>query len=311
MPGRRHTGPLPPLTPDQQALAAELSATVHTLAADIGERNVFNPGKLADAEVFLRSSLTRLGYQVRRQVYDVMGVACANLDIEIPGTKRPDEIVVIGAHYDAVRGCPAANDNGSGVAATLALAGRFAGSRPERTLRIAFFANEEPPFFWTQDMGSLVYAKACKARRENIVAMLTPETIGCYSDEPGTQRYPIPVHRWYGATGDFIAFIGMHESARLIRRVVGTFRKTTPFPSVGAGLPSIVPMVGASDHWSFWRQGYPALMITDTAPFRYNHYHKKTDTPEKLDYPRMARVVSGLAHVIENLAGAAASEPRA
>jgi Zn-dependent M28 family amino/carboxypeptidase len=302
MPGRRHTGPLPPLTPDQQALAAELSATVHTLAAEIGERNVFNPGKLADAEVFLGSSLTRLGYQVRRQVYNVMGVPCANLDVEIAGTKRPDEIVVIGAHYDAVRGCPAANDNGSGVAATLALARRFAGSRPERTLRFVFFANEEPPFFWTDDMGSLVYAKACKARRENIVAMLTPETIGCYFDEPGTQRYPIPVQRWYGTTGDFIAFIGMHESARLIHRVVGTFRKTTPFPAMGAGLPSIVPMVGASDHWSFWRQGYPALMITDTAPFRYIHYHKKTDTAEKLDYPRMARVVSGLAHVVEGLA---------
>jgi hypothetical protein len=166
------------------------------------------------------------------------------------------------------------------------------------------FVNEEPPFFWTEDMGSLVYANACKARGENIVGMLTPETIGCYLDGPGTQRYPIPVQRWYPTTGDFIAFVGMHESAALIKRAVGTFRRTTGFPSIGAGLPSLVPMVGASDHWSFWRNGYPALMVTDTAPFRYVHYHKKTDTPDKIDYQRMARVVLGLSRVVDDLVNA-------
>jgi Zn-dependent M28 family amino/carboxypeptidase len=176
----------------------------------------------------------------------------------------------------------------------------FADSRPARTLRFVLFANEEPPFFWTDDMGSLVYANACKARRENIVAMLTPETIGCYLDEPGTQRYPIPVSRWYPSTGNFIAFVGMHESAALIRRVTGTFRERCAFPSIGAGLPSIVPMVGASDHWSFWRNGYPALMVTDTAPFRYVHYHRKTDTPDKIDYPRMARGRDRLSEVVRD-----------
>lgn len=302
MPGRSHSGPLPPLTPEQRALAAELRATVEELAGNIGERNVFHPVKLAAAELYLGAELTRMGYHVRRQAYGVMGVECANLDVEIPGAELPDEIVVVGAHYDAVRGCPAANDNGSGVAATLALARMFAGSRPRRTLRFVMFANEEPPFFWTEDMGSLVYADACKARGEKIVAMLTPETIGCYLDEPGTQRYPIPVGRWYPTTGNFIAFVGMHEDARLIRRVVGAFRAAAAFPSIGAGLPSIVPMVGASDHWSFWRRGYPALMITDTAPFRYVHYHRKTDTPDKIDYERTARVVEGLRAVVRELA---------
>jgi Zn-dependent M28 family amino/carboxypeptidase len=255
--------------------------------------------------VYLGRTLARLGYQVRRQAYAVSGIVCANLDVEIRGHERPDEIVVIGAHYDSIEGCPAANDNGSGVAATLALARMFASAAPAHTLRFVLFANEEPPWFWTMDMGSLVYAKACKARRENIVAMLTPETIGCYSDEPGSQRYPLPVSRWYGDRGDFIAFVGMHEATPLIRRVVGTFRRHAKFPSLGAGLPSVVPMVGASDHWSFWLQNYPALMVTDTAPFRYPHYHRATDTPDKIDYERMARVVEGLGYVVADLAGCA------
>jgi hypothetical protein len=302
MPGKSYEGPLPKFTPAERSLAAEMRRDVEELAGNIGERNIFNPHKLADAELFLGSSLRAMGYTVRRQSYPVTGVDCANLDVEIPGTTRPQEIVVIGSHYDAVRGCPAANDNASGVAATLALARAFSERASSRTLRFVCFVNEEPPFFWTQDMGSLVYANACKARGENVVAMLTPETIGCYLDEPGSQRYPIPVQRWYPSAGNFIAFVGMHESGVLIRRVTGTFRRTTPFPSIGAGLPSIIPMVGASDHWSFWRNGYPALMVTDTAPFRYVHYHRATDTPEKIDYLRMARVVSGLRHVVEDLA---------
>jgi Zn-dependent M28 family amino/carboxypeptidase len=225
----------------------------------------------------------------------------------------PDEIVVFGAHYDAVMGCPAANDNGSGVAATLAVARALTSAgvpRPARSIRFVFFVNEEPPFFWTEEMGSDVYARACKERGDNIVAMLTPETIGCYSDEPGSQRYPIPIKRFYPDKGDFIAFIGMYEARALIRLCVEIFRKNAAFPSVGAGLPGIVPHVGASDHWSFWRQGYPALMVTDTAPYRYTHYHRATDTPDKLDYEKMARVVEGLQRVVEELAGVGAP-PRA
>jgi Zn-dependent M28 family amino/carboxypeptidase len=163
------------------------------------------------------------------------------------------------------------------------------------------FVNEEPPVFFTDDMGSYVYAKACKDRNENIVAMFTPETIGCYSDEPGSQHYPIPVADFYSDVGNFIAFVGMHESAQLIRRVVGTFRKNCKFPSIGAGLPSIIPMVGASDHWAFWCMGYQSLMVTDTAPFRYKYYHTRQDTPDKIDFPRMARVVDGLHAVTTDL----------
>lgn len=303
MPGTSHEGPLPPITPSQLSLAIELRATVTELALGIGQRNVLKPSGLRDAEAFLGGELARLGYKVRRQAYTPRGtgVECANLDVEISGSRYPDQIVVLGAHYDSIGESPAANDNGSGVAATLALARRFAASKPARTLRFALFVNEEPPFFFTRDMGSHVYARACRSRNENIVAMMTPETIGYYSDEEGSQRYPIPIGGYYPTRGNFISFIGMHESAPLIRRAVGTFRRECRFPSIGAGLPSIVPMVGASDHWSFWCMGYPALMITDTAPFRYPHYHLHSDTPDKIDFEKMARVVEGVGAVTDDL----------
>lgn len=306
MPGRSHKGALPALTGPQRELSTELRRDVEHLAGNIGERNVYNPSKYREAEEWLGLQLQRAGCRVRRQVYSVMGVDCVNLDAEIPGAARPDEIVVVGAHYDAVRGCPAANDNGSGVAAVLAMARRFACVRPARTLRFALWANEEPPFFWTDDMGSLVYARACRAKRENIVAMITPETIGCYSDVEHTQDYPIPIHGIYPVTGNFIAFIGLYEcgGSDLVRRCVGSFRRHCAFPSIGAALPAAIPMVGASDHWSFWKCGYPGLMVTDTAPFRYDHYHRRTDTPDKIAYDKMARVVEGVGMVVTDLVSA-------
>jgi hypothetical protein len=109
----------------------------------------------------------------------------------------------------------------------------------------------------------------------------------------------------YPATGNFIAFVGNYGSRRLVRQVVGSFRRQAEFPSEGGAVPGFLPGIGWSDHWSFWQEGYPALMVTDTAPFRYPHYHRVTDTPDKLDYDRTARVVSGLEAVVRELAGPA------
>jgi len=307
MPGERHRGPLPPLTASQRALADALRADVTRLSVEIGERNVFRPAAYREAEAWLCGALSRLGLSVERQVFDTGGVPCVNISAELRGRHRPDEVIVYGAHYDSLKDCPAANDNGSGVAAVLALARSLCAlpesERPARSVRFVFFANEEPPFFYTDKMGSRVYADACAARGERIVAMLTPETLGCYSDAPGSQLYPLPLlSRAIGGVGDYVAFIGVGKSGSLVRRCVGLFRACAAFPSVGAALPSIVPGVGASDHWSFWRRGYPALMVTDTAPFRYRYYHTREDLPDKMDFERMARVVEGLEGVVRRLA---------
>jgi len=302
MPGASHTGPLPPLSEAQRTLAEELRRDVVRLASDIGVRNTDAPAGLHAAREFVREQFASAGYAVREETWLERGVECANLVAERRGS---DEIVLVGAHYDSAPGCPAANDNASGVAALLALARRIASAGPTRTLRFVAFGNEEPPYFGTTDMGSARCARDCRERGENVVAMLSLETLGSYSDAPNSQRYPAPGLDWiYPSTANFIAFVGDSESAELVREVVGAFRATTPFPSAGAVLPRSIQGVDWSDHRSFWAADYRALMVTDTAPFRYAHYHAATDTPDKLDYERMARVVEGLQRVLAQLAAA-------
>lgn len=292
------------MSPLERTLEASLRRDVQHLAGTIGERNVWRPTQLRQAEEWLLAELQAAGLKPARHVYRVKAapdVDCVNIDATITGTTVPGEIVVVGAHYDAVRDCPAANDNGTGVAATLAVARHFAARPGARSLRIVLFVNEEPPFFWTDEMGSLVYARACGARGERIVAMITPETIGCYRDEPGSQSYPAPLGAGLPDTGNFIAMLGMSEAGPLLKRCLARFRQSSTMPAIGAALPAFIPGVGASDHWSFWRTGVPALMMTDTAPFRDANYHMPTDTPEKVDYPRTAQTVAGLIAVVDDL----------
>ncbi len=303
MPGKSYRGALPPMSEHELALHERLRHDVDALAGMIGERNLATYHNLAAAVAFLVGAFEQAGYAVQYQDYVVGKLPCSNLEVELRGHARADEIVLIGAHYDSVRGCRGANDNATGVAALLALARAFAGRRPARTLRFVAFVNEEPPYFQTEAMGSVVYAQRSHARQERIVAMLSLETMGYYADEPGSQAYPFPLNLVYPAQGNFIGFIGNLASRHLVRTVVAAFRRRTSFPSEGTALPAAVPGVGWSDQWAFWQQGYPGLMVTDTALFRYPYYHTTADTPDKVDYPRLARVVGGLEHVIEELTG--------
>ncbi len=303
--GRKRVESRRALTPAQIVLREELRRDVAVLGGEIGPRSaVTEYTNLCRAAEFIEKSLSGMGYEVRRQDYEpdhwaMRGKPCRNLEVEIKGTAKPDEIVVVGAHYDTEMSCPGANDNGSGMAALLALARRFPGKGGARTLRFVAFANEEPPFFWTSQMGSLVYATACRARGDKIVAMLSLETLGYYDDAPGSQHYPSRLFGWlYPTTGNFISFIGNVKSRALVERALLSFRRHAVFPSEGAALPGLISGVGWSDHWAFWQNGYPGVMVTDTAPFRYAHYHTAEDTPEKLDYDRFAVVVEGLLGVV-------------
>jgi len=304
MPGASFRGPLPVLDPETVALRERLRGHVEKLAADIEERNIIHPQALAAAERYVRSQLAAGGRTVTEQRYQAHDLAVANLELELVGTTRKDEIVVVGAHYDSVEGTPGADDNASGTAALLEL-GRMLASRPHaRTLRLVAFVNEEPPYFKTDLMGSLQYAKQARLRNERIVAMLSLETLGYYDTHPKTQKYPAPLGLLYPDTADFVAFVGELKSRALVRRALGIFRHAEPFPSEGLSGPAWVSGVDFSDHWSFAQQGYPAIMVSDTAFFRNAHYHEVSDTPSKLDYDRLARVTRGLARVIHALADA-------
>jgi Iap family predicted aminopeptidase len=302
MPGKSYSGQLPPLTPSQEQVSQQLNRYIKIIADDIGEHNYIFYNQLIQVENFLNERLSQAGYAVKTQEYSVDGKVFRNLEIEIRGTEKPDEIVIVGAHYDSVVGSPGANDNGTGAVAILALAEKFATLKPKRTLRFVEFVNEEPPFFWSENMGSWVYAQRCKERQENIVAMLSLETMGFYSQASNSQQYPVNILKLiYPNQGNFISFIGNISSRSLIHQAIGKFRNSAQFPSQGVSLPNFIPGVGWSDHWSFWQAGYPALMVTDTAPFRYPYYHTQQDTPEQIDYYGLTLVISGLESVIQDL----------
>lgn len=292
---------LPPLTGEERALAAELKEDVRELAGEIGERNLEHEWQLASATDYITRQLERAGYEPARKGYAVGDAVVQNIEAEVPGGRRGRQIVLIGAHYDTHPGSPGADDNASGVAALLALSRRLRDHRPSRTLRFVFFANEESPHFQTERMGSLVYAKQAIADGDHIVAMMSLESLGYYSDAPGSQNYPLGLSERYPKTGDFIAVVSDEESSKLFERVYATMKRHSSIPVVGDALDANIPGVSLSDHWAFWQVDVPAVMVTDTAPFRNPAYHTGQDRPESLDYSRMARVVSALDAVLRDL----------
>ncbi|MBL0869839.1 MAG: M28 family peptidase [Phycisphaerales bacterium] len=284
------------------SLAQELRRDVVMLSEHIGTRGVHSPKAYRLAREFLVSCLQRAGHVVKQHEYDEDGVTCANLEVVIEGDNP--RALVVGAHYDSVENCPAANDNASGVAGILALARRLHGVKPKHTIRLVLFANEEPPYFNLNAMGSQIYARACKARADELVGMICLETIGCFLHESGSQNWPSGIAGLVlPTTGDFISFVGDTSSRGFIKRCAEVFGERAEVPLLAGAVPaSVAPMVVWSDHRGFNESGYEAFMVTDTAPLRYKHYHQPTDTHEKLDYMTMARVMMGVERVVRAVA---------
>jgi hypothetical protein len=289
-------------------LSARLRAHVEAIASR--EHNTATPQALESAARHIETTLEGYGYRLHRQEYEAGGQKVRNIEVSVsrvaPGSK-PDRIFIVGAHYDSAVGAPGANDNGSGTAAVLELARLLKTMQPSRgtELKFVFFVNEEPPWFMGEEMGSMQHARELKAAGHKVSGALILETIGWYSDAPDSQKLPPGLEKRYPTTGNFIAFVGTLESSALVRQALAAFKAQSDFPAQGLAAPAHVMGVTLSDHSSYNRHGYPALMITDTAFMRYPYYHTAEDTPEKLDYASMARVVKGLARTIESLAGAA------
>lgn len=291
-----------PARTDAPPLETALRRHVHALAAEIGERNVLRPEALAAAEAYIARAWRAQGHAVGMQRYAAQGVDCANVELALEGASRPGEIIVVGAHYDSVEGSPGADDNASAVAVLLELGRMLAGRALARTVKLVAFVNEEPPFFYWGEMGSGVYARAARRRGDDIRLMCSLEMLGCYSDAPGSQGYPPLLRHFYPDRGNFIAFVSNLRSRRALGAAVRAFRAGTGFPCESAALPAWVPGVAWSDQLSFWRAGYRAIMITDTAFYRYPYYHTALDTPERLDYRRMAALAEGLCGMVCELA---------
>lgn len=303
MPLHSYRGEFKPLSPDETKIRDDLKAYVKQLAETIGKRNVdYAYDSLKAAANYIETTLRGQGYDVRSYEFPIDKNPVRNLEVQITGVKSPEKNLIVGAHYDTFGDTPGADDNSSGVAALLELAASLKNSKPDQTIRLVFFVNEEPPYFQTDKMGSLVYASQLHDQKVNVTGMVSLETIGYYSDVEASQHYPAGFGVLYPYTGNFIGFVGNVGSRSLVRRAIRAFRRSVEFPSEGVAAPSGLTGVGWSDHWAFWQQGYKAIMVTDTAPFRNRDYHLPADTSEKLDYDRMARVVGGLQKVALNLA---------
>jgi len=263
----------------------------------LGPRNSMSDNnyvQLLKCETWIEQRWKSQGYAVRRQTFSFDGRDYSNLELEIRGRVSPSEIIVVSAQYDTLPDSPGANNNGSGMAILFQLSQLFKKHAPDRTLRLLNFVNEEDPFFGTEKMGSFQYAKRCRQQGEDIRVMLSLDALGVYRDEPGSQRLPFPFSLFYPDRGNFLAFIGNLQSRKFMVEVSKGFKKGSSFPiKVGVG-PEWAKGAAWSDHSSFWKFGYPGIMVTDTGGFRSPSHTTKEDTMEKLNFEAMSRIVLGM-----------------
>jgi Zn-dependent M28 family amino/carboxypeptidase len=280
-----------------------LKKTVSVLSGEIGSRGYNQTAALDKSADYIISELEESGYTVSLQSYAFKEQSYRNISVEVRGHSLPDEILIIGAHYDTVTGTPGADDNASGIAGLLELARLIRNRSFKKSVRLVFFTLEEPPVFRSNKMGSYVYAQELKRKGEKIIGMICLEMIGYFTDKTDSQIYPLPFFRWfYPDRGNFIALVSNLRSKHFLNRVKTAFQKGTDLPVESLAALSLVPGIDFSDHRSFWHFGYNALMVTDTAFYRNPNYHGSGDVPETLDYERMARVVYGLKSVTDTLA---------
>ncbi len=287
---------------ESSGLEERLRGHVVRLSESRVGRNIIAADSLTPARNYIANQFKSIGFNPEYQSYDIEGDEYSNIIIDIPSSVKGAPVLIVGAHYDSVENSPGANDNASGVAALIEIGRYFSINQPlHNHLRLIAFANEEPPFFHTDEMGSLIYAKTLSGKDETVLGMISLETIGYYTEAKGSQKYPRFFDRLYSDQGNFLSFVGNFQSRNLLTSSIALFRKQSKVPSQGVVSPAFVPGVGWSDHWSFWKAGFNAIMVTDTALYRYQHYHETSDTPEKLNYQQYAKVVYGLYKVIEGI----------
>ncbi len=277
----------------------------HVGAIDGRAHGTARPRAVAQAAQHIESTLQGYGYRLRGQAYQAGGQELRNIEVSIANTAagaRPERIFIVGAHYGSAGGAPGATDKASGAAAVLELARLLKTMQPSRgtEVKFVFFVNEKASWFRDEELGGM------QPSREpvNAGAALALERAGWYSQTQSSHTLPPGQEKPHPGTGNFIAYAGTLESSARVRQALAAFRAQPDFPSEGLAAPAHVMGVTLSDHASYQRQGYPALMITDTAFMRYPYYRTAEGTPDKLDYASIARVVKGLARTIDSLAGA-------
>jgi Zn-dependent M28 family amino/carboxypeptidase len=271
----------------------QLERHVRTLSEDLHPRSHEHVQNLERVAAYIQRYLEASGAEVSSQAVTVRGAAHRNVIARFGPPSGP--VLVIGAHYDAHGDTPGADDNASGVAGLLELARLLGRTPPPRTIELVAYTLEEWPHFRTEDMGSARHARSLRASNRNVELMLSLEMIGYFSDEPGSQRLPDRSLAWlYPDRGNFIALVGRLDDFGLMRKVKAAMAGATPLPVRSLNASPTMQGIDFSDHLSYWNEGMPAIMVTDTAFLRNPNYHRAEDTAVTLDYARMARVVQGV-----------------
>jgi hypothetical protein len=271
---------------------------VRMLSETLHPRSVGELTNLEAAASYIHAEFTAAGAVVADQWFTDGGEKYRNVIARFGPAEGP--LLVIGAHYDSFETTPGADDNASGIAGLIELAGLLSRHPPQRPVELVAYTNEEPPHFRYPSMGSAHHAASLRAAGRDVSLMLALEMIGWFSDEAGSQTYPFPgMSLLYPDKGDFIAVIGRFNDWADTRKVKAAMRGAGDLPVHSMNSLSSIPGVDFSDHLNYWAEGYPALMITDTAFYRNPHYHTAEDTYDRLDYARMAKVVAGVFAVVQ------------
>lgn len=283
-----------------RSIQKELYQHVNVLSNEIGSRNSFQYSALAQAAYYIKKQMSQYDSNLLLQEYQIENQKFYNLVLEKPGEIVPDEIIVIGAHYDTVLNSPGADDNASGIACLLELIRLLQNYSNRRTIRFVAFTLEEPPFFASEQMGSQVYARSCRAKNENIIGMIALEMLGYYTVKKNSQKAPFKdLKGKYSDKGDFIAVVGNESSRPLTEKFTASLKHTSLIKTELFIPFSYLPEIELSDHSSFWKQNYSAIMITDTAFYRNPNYHEAGDTIDTLNFRYFAKLVFSLVSALQ------------
>ncbi len=294
--------------------ATRLAAHVKHLSVDLYPRSSDRLDNTERAAKYVFDEFEAAGAKVSIQDVMVRGVTYQNIIARFG--PQDGALIVVGAHYDshgdAAAGAlypsgftpdthtPGADDNASGVAGLIELAHLLGQRPPSRAVELVAYALEEPPHFRTGDMGSVWHARSLATSKRDVVLMLSLEMIGFFSDAPGSQHFPVPgMQHLYPDRGNFIALVGELGDIANMRRAKALMSGGSDLPVYSINAPATLQGIDFSDHRSYWGEGYPALMVTDTAFFRNAHYHRASDSHEKLDYRRMAQVVQSVFALVQ------------
>lgn len=302
MPGKSSPLSSTVMTEEEADIAQRLRDECTMLAHQIGQRSTIKHSAADQAREYIGQRLTRSALRPVETMFSSRGEQAVNIEAVSEGTSAKDEVLVVGAHYDTSSYTPGANDNASGVAMLLQIA-RLVDMKPhDRTVAFVFFERGSARFASTDHTGSFAWARKAQQENKKIVGMISIDSVGLYFDEPGTQGGPFPLSLFYPDQGNFLMFAGDFGSRQLVQACVQNFRSQAGFPCEGLTLPEFLPWLAHSDHYAFRQHDWPALLVTDTGPLRNTEHGQMTDTPDRLNYNRMARATVRMVKLIEYLA---------